>query len=47
MSVWSDMQDRSAGISVRKEDIRRANWSVRITSTESFASYDCIRLTPD
>ena len=47
MSIWSDMQDRSAGISVRKEDIRRANWSVRITSTESFASYDRIRLTPD
>ena len=30
------MEDRSAGISVRKEDIRRANWTVRITSTESF-----------
>ena len=47
MSIWSDMEDRSAGISVRKEDIRRANWTVRITSTESFAYYDRIRLTPD
>lgn len=47
MSIWSDIQDRSAGISVRKEDIRRANWTVRITSTESFAYYDRIRLTPD
>ena len=47
MSIWSDMQDRSAGISVRNEDIRRANWTIRITSTESFASYDRIRLTPD
>ena len=46
MSIWSDIQDRSNGTTLREEDIRRGNWTVRITSTESFASYDHIRLTP-
>ena len=47
MSTWGDIQDRSAGISVRNEDNRGANRTIRITSTESFAYYDRIRLTPD
>jgi hypothetical protein len=46
MSIWSDIEDRSNGTTLREEDIRRGNWTVRITSTESFASYDHIRLTP-
>lgn len=46
-SVWADIQSRSAGELVRKEDIRKATMTVRITSTESFGYYNHIRLTPE
>ena len=45
-SVWSDIHNRSNGITVRKEDLRKATMTVRITSTESFGYYDHIRLSP-
>ena len=45
-SVWREMHMRSSGITVRKEDIRKATMSVRITSTESFGYYNSIKLTP-
>lgn len=46
-SVWADIQRRSAGELVCKEDIRKATMTVRITSTESFGYYNHIRLTPE
>ena len=47
MSIWSDIHKRSNGNLVRKEDIRTASLTVRITSTESFGYYDHTRLTPE
>lgn len=45
MSIWRDIHDRSNGTAVRKEDIRKATMTVRITSTEVFGGYDGTRLT--
>ena len=45
MSIWVDIHKRSNGEQERKEDIRRATMTVRITSTEAFGYYGHIRLS--